>query len=382
MGELFDNATSVDALYKAFRKSKQGSDWKASVQRYEQNLLPNSSALSKELRSGTYRQRPFYEFELNERGKVRWIKSLHIRDRVVQRSVCDNILVSVLSKYLVYDNGASIANKGISFTRNRLQCHLERYIRRHGIDGYVLQIDYSKFFDNIRHEALLSAIFAKLDDPMAMQLVEHLVRSFAINTAHLSEEESNALDVGVLDTVRFVPNPSPKSEDRVINKSLGIGSQISQIAGVFYLTPVDQFCKTVMGCKYYGRYMDDIYVVHHDKEFLQRVLDGVTKVSEQLGLTINPRKTHIIPLRSGFTFMQIRYSFTPSGHICKRVVAKKVIRERRKLNAYRKLMDKGSITRREVSNAYQSWRGNIKEFDSYKTVRSMDKLYNQLFVEN
>lgn len=77
-----------------------------------------------------------------------------------------------------------------------------------------------------------------------------------------------------------------------------------------------------------------------------------------------------------------RYSFTPSGHICKRVVAKKVIRERRKLNAYRKLMDKGSITRREVSNAYQSWRGNIKEFDSYKTVRSMDKLYNQLFVEN
>lgn len=382
MGELFDNATSVDALYKAFRKSKQGSDWKASVQRYEQNLLPNSSALSKELRSGAYRQRPFYEFELNERGKVRWIKSLHIRDRVVQRSVCDNILVPVLSKYLVYDNGASIANKGISFTRNRLQCHLERYIRKHGVNGYVLQIDYSKFFDNIRHETLLAAISDKLDDPMAMQLVEHLVQSFAINTAHFTDEESRALDTGILDTVRFVPNPSPKRGDRVINKSLGIGSQISQIAGVFYLTPVDQFCKTVMRCKYYGRYMDDLYIIHHDKGLLQQVLAGITKISGQLGLHVNPRKTRIIPLRSGFTFMQIRYSFTSSGHICKRVVAKKVTRERRKLKAYRKLLDEGSLTRREISNAYQSWRGNIKEFDSYKTVRSMDKLYNQLFVEN
>ena len=86
MGTLFDFASSVDALYNAFQKAKRGSDWKASVQRFEMNLLPNLVALSNELRSGTYCQSPFYEFELRERGKTRHIKSLHIRDRVVQRS--------------------------------------------------------------------------------------------------------------------------------------------------------------------------------------------------------------------------------------------------------------------------------------------------------
>ena len=382
MGTLFDFASSVDALYNAFQKAKRGSDWKASVQRFEMNLLPNLVALSNELRSGTYCQSPFYEFELRERGKTRHIKSLHIRDRVVQRSVCDNILVPALGKYLIYDNGASIANKGITFTRNRLQCHLERFIRKCGLNGYVLQIDYSKFFDNIRHDVLIGMIAKKLDDPFAMAVIERLIKSFAINTQHLSKEESERLDNGILDTVRFSPNPHPKPGDRTIAKSLGIGSQISQIAGVFYLTPVDQYCKTVRACKYYGRYMDDIYIIHEDKEFLKAVLRGIAEISSKLGLHINPRKTHIRPLKHGLVFMQIRYNFTPTGHISKRIVAKKVIRERRKLKAYRRLLSAGKLSRREIANAYQSWRGNASKFNARRSVREIDKLYNKLFLEN
>ena len=35
----------------------------------------------------------------------------------MQRSVCDNVLVPELSKYLTYDNGASMEGKGIHFAR-------------------------------------------------------------------------------------------------------------------------------------------------------------------------------------------------------------------------------------------------------------------------
>lgn len=83
----------ANSLIDAFNKSKKGTAWKESVQRYEANLLRNVNKTQKELKDGTYEQMGFYEFDLNERGHVRHIKSMHISDRVVQRSVCDNVLV-------------------------------------------------------------------------------------------------------------------------------------------------------------------------------------------------------------------------------------------------------------------------------------------------
>ena len=55
--------------------------------------LRNINQTQKEMKDGTYEQKDFYEFKLHERGKTRHIKSMHISDRVVQRSVCDNVFV-------------------------------------------------------------------------------------------------------------------------------------------------------------------------------------------------------------------------------------------------------------------------------------------------
>ena len=80
--------------------------------------------------------------------------------------------------------------------------------------------------------------------------------------------------------------------------------------------------------------------------------------------------------------MQVKYSLTDTGHIVKRLTAAKMTRERRKLKRYRGLLDSGRLTRKDIANAYQSWRGNVKPFDAFKSMRNMDRLYTQLFVEN
>lgn len=118
-----ESVYDANSLLDAFNKSKKGTAWKESVQRYEMNLLRNINQTQKEMKDGTYEQKDFYEFKLHERGKTRHIKSMHISDRVVQRSVCDNVLVPELSKYLTYDNGASMEGKGIHFARKRLSTH-------------------------------------------------------------------------------------------------------------------------------------------------------------------------------------------------------------------------------------------------------------------
>lgn len=149
----------------AFNKCKKGSIWKESVQRYEMNLLKNIEYQTTAIQNGTYKQLPFNEFPLCERGKAREIKAIHIEDRVVLRNLCDNILTPNIEKYLIYDNGASVKGKGIHFTRRRFETHLHKYYRKHGSnEGYILLMDFTKFFDNIQHDKLVSEYEQRIHD--------------------------------------------------------------------------------------------------------------------------------------------------------------------------------------------------------------------------
>ena len=109
-----NRVANLDALYDAFQKCKKGSDWKESVQKYEAHLWENLLQTRRDLMNGTYRQRPFVEFTIWERGRKRLIKSIHISDRVVQRSLCDNVLTPLVEPKLIYDNGASREGMGRS----------------------------------------------------------------------------------------------------------------------------------------------------------------------------------------------------------------------------------------------------------------------------
>lgn len=378
-----ESVYDANALLDAFRQAKKGTAWKESVQRYEMNLLRNINHTQKELANGTYEQKDFYEFSLSERGKTRHIKSMHISDRVVQRSVCDNVLIPELQRYLIYDNGASMEGKGIHFARKRLSTHLHRYYRKHkSNEGYILLIDFSKFFDNINHEPLIEAMRNKIGDTETMSFVEKLIGTFKIDVSYMTDEEYkeslntlyNALEYAKIDEEEL-------TGQKFMKKSVGIGSQISQISGVFYPTRIDNYCKIVKGMKYYGRYMDDIYIIHEDKEYLKQLLKEIEQICDELGLFINAKKTQIIKLSKGFTFLKIKYSLTDTGKVVQRVSRDSVTRMRRKLKKLRIKLDQGEIGFEDVRCAYNSWRGSVAHYDSYTTLKNMDKLFDELFIE-
>ena len=365
-------------LIDAFKSSRRDSGWKASTQRFEASLLLNCLRLADSLADGTYEQKPFVEFMQSERGKARPIRAMHISDRIVQRALCDTVLIPALRPKLIHDNGASLAGKGVEFTRNRLICHLQRYWRKHGAKGWVLQIDFSKFFDNIPHAQVLERLAGIPEVVPYIPLVRRMLRAFQYDVSYGFDPETP------FDTARhreIVQAGGLQDGTAMLERSAGIGSQISQVIGIWYPTPLDTWCKCVLGIKAYGRYMDDVYIVHHDKAFLKEVvLPGFVERARKLGLFVNPRKTHVRPLSAGFTFLKVRYRLTASGKIEIRHPRATFVRMRRRLKKLWCLADAGRVPLEHVELGYLSWRGTVAgQRDNASALRTTDTLYQHLF---
>ena len=134
----FEEAFSFSNLFQAGQTCCKNVNWKCSTQRYRMNIISNTAKTHAQLMAGTYKSRGFYEFDIYDRGKWRHIRSVHITERAVQRNLCDQVITKVFQPAFIYDNAASIKGKGIDFAMDRLNCHLQRHFRKHGLKGLSL----------------------------------------------------------------------------------------------------------------------------------------------------------------------------------------------------------------------------------------------------
>lgn len=345
----FEELTTIEKLNNAFKECSKISHWKESTQRYKANMLLRNTELQNELRSGEYKIGNTIDFVICERGKRRQIKAPVIKDRIVQKVLCKEILIPALTKPLIYDNYASLKDRGTSFARKRIDIMLRRYIRKYGENGYILQIDIRKFFESIDHQTLRRMVHERIKEPKEiMDLIDYII------------DTSSDSDVG-----------------------LNLGAECPQIFAVYYLSGIDSYVKTVMGMKYYGRYMDDIFIISESKDELKSILEDIKYRLGDIKLEINERKTHITTLKHGFTFMQIKYS-VQDGRIIKRPTRSKIARERRRLKKYKKKWEQRQMSLLDIQNCYKSWRNNIlKDCNACcRSIHELDKLFERLFLKH
>ena len=344
-------------------------------------FLSEITKLKQELETREYRTLPGSEFTLNERGKVRHIHGGRMRDRVVRHALCDAVLGEALKPYLIYNNSASQKGKGVDFARRMFEKDLHNYWLKHrSNDGYAGFVDFSKFYDNIRHDKVKEMVLPRVDE-FSGWLFGQIVDTFRIDVSYMDDEEYAECMDKRFDSVKYYENISEelRTGQKYMAKSADIGDQVSQDIGIFYPVQIDNYAKIVRGVKMYGRYMDDIYIIGETKEYVESVIQGIAEQANSLGIFINERKTRIVKLSQTFKYLQVKYSLLESGKVAKRINSKSVTRERRKLKAYKRLFDKGKIEYGAIEQAYKSWMGSHVPIMSKNQVKNMKQLYRELF---
>lgn len=258
---------TIENLLVSHKKCRRCKQHKREVVVFELNLFENLLKIRNEILNKTYTIKHYRVFEVYE-PKKRTIESLSYKHRVIQRCLCDFLLKETLEPYLIFDNAACRENKGTDFARNRLKGFIKKFFVKFGFEGYYLKCDIKKFFPSIDHNILK----------------EKLKKIF-------SEEIMWLLCVFI---------------DSINNVGLPIGNQTSQWFALVLLNDLDHFVKETLGCKYYIRYMDDIVIIHHDKEFLRNCKKIILHIVKGLNLSLNS-KTKISKLSEGIDFLGFKY---------------------------------------------------------------------------
>ncbi|MBT9018628.1 hypothetical protein BTI91_04300 [Lactobacillus delbrueckii subsp. bulgaricus] len=340
------------------------------------NLLFNLAKIQQELMAGKYKPDRGSSFEICERGKKRLITGDTVRDRVVKHALCDDALLPAVKPKLIYDNSASLKGRGVSFARKRLLTHLRKYYMHHGSNsGYILLMDYSKYYDNIRHDKLINLLHRYVKDEQVMGLVKEMLKKHQVDVSYMSEDEYARCMDTVFDSLAYEERvDKPKLDgSKTMAKHVDIGDQLSQIAGIAYPIPIDNYVKIVKGCKYYARYMDDSYVIHESKDYLESLLAGIKAQADELGITLNPRKTRIVKLSSYWRYLQVQYSLTDTGRVIQKINSKAMTRMRRKMKKLVRILGP-----KEYQDWYQSWFRSHYKIMSKQQRSNLDRLYKTL----
>ena len=337
----FQTVTNFENLYASYKRSMRGKGKKKGAVKFSVMALENLCVIKQELVQHTYEVSPYAKFEVSE-PKKRVVMSGSFRDKVLQHCLCDYVLLPGMKEHFIRDNYAGQIGKGTLFGLDRLSENLKGFYELHGCDGYILKCDITKFFYSIDHDVMKKTVAEYFADEDIRWLCDVLI-------------------------------------DSTEGDGLPLGNQSSQVFALMYLSGLDHFITEELGCKYYGRYMDDFYLISEDKEYLKVCLARIKEYLAELKLTLN-NKTEIVSITKGLKFLGFHTYITNDGVIIRLLTSENKRQVKKRLRKNAKLVAEGRMTRKKFDEKYESWKNHVSYGNCHKLVESMNCFVEELFI--
>ncbi len=292
---------SIEEVFVAYHDCRRHKRNKQSALEFELDLEHNLVDLWVELDSGHWKPGPASVFII-QKPVLREIFAAGFRDRIVHHALI-NRLNPYFEKSFIFDSYSCRVGKGTHFGINRVKRFIRQCSKNYTADAYVLKLDISGFFMHINRPLLLELLSVYLQEQYSQPDRTRLLG--LCNSLILNDPLAGC-------NLRSSPRlwqklPSDKSLFGVApGHGLPIGNLSSQVLANFYLNGLDHYCKHELGLRYYGRYVDDMVIIHEDKDFLASCIPRIGSwLARERLLALHPRKIQLQHCSKGVAFLGV-----------------------------------------------------------------------------
>lgn len=323
----------------AWEDASRGKRGAPNQQRYRYDLEDNLCALLDDLQNDKFEPSPLREKPIYY-PKFRIAQVPSLEDKIVQHAFIDGYGYQALTKPIIPEASACLRQRGEKYAIALFRKQLRHFYNQYGCRPLILKCDIHSYFASIPHDRVEALIARYVQDETVRRTL-----------------------------LKFV---------RMTDKGLPLGLQQSQLLANLYLSEMDHALKERHGVKFYGRYMDDFYIMSDSREELQRLLEWIKEYLASIGLELNP-KTAIF--EGSVDYLGFTFKLTPSGKIVMRLRKDKVKTQKRWVRKLTEMLGRGEITAEYAGESYHGWREHALNGDCRNMIRAMDKRYAEALHE-
>lgn len=338
-----DDVFSYNRLYVTGKSCCKGVRWKASTQNFERHIFSGTAVRRRAILDRKWKPDKYNHFMLRERGKIRPIDAPRIQDRQVHKLFTRDVLLPLYVPSMIHNNGASLPGKGFDFSRRTLEEELRWHYRRYGREGKIILMDFKQFFPTVSHEELYKRHNRMILDGDLRKFADDIVAS---------------IGTGI---------------------GLPLGVEPSQAEMIAFPSALDNYIKCQLSLKCAGHYMDDYYIIVPPDRDAKQILELIIAKAESLKLTVGRSKTCIAPLTKPFKYCKLKYTLTEDGRVVVNGCRGSMKRARRKIKAYRRMVNDGSMTYEDLWSSVNGIIAYFEKYDDHNRILKLRRLFYSVF---
>ena len=287
---------TTEGMLEAYYDCRRSKRRTASAIVYEMNYESNLIALRDRINTRTYQPGKSICFVVT-RPRYREVFAASFEDRIVHHYIA--LRLEPLFELVFSPRTFNCSKgKGQLYGVKMLEADIKEASNNYTTDCYIMKLDLQGFFMSIDKSMLARMIDKFIVKYYKGNDIDDLRYLCQVVVLHCPEKNCER------HSPREMWGHLPANKSLFTNgegKGVAIGNLFAQLFANFLLNELDWYIEE-LGIKYHGRYVDDFYCIHKDKQVLLSAVPKIRAKLAELGLSLNPKKFYFQHYTKGVEF--------------------------------------------------------------------------------
>lgn len=236
-----------------------------------------------------------------EKPVKREVFAANFRDRIVHHLVINQIN-DILEDEFIDDSYSCRLGRGTDYGIKKCYEYIKEASSNFTKDCYVVKCDLKSFFMTINKKVLFDKLCAFLKNKYKVGKISIDYLYYLLEKIIFNEPNKNCIMKQKWENWKDLPKEKSLffCDD---GYGLPIGNLTSQIFANFYLSEFDHFIKDELHMKYYGRYVDDFFLICDSTSEINEVISKIKMKLSDIGVKLHPKKLYIQHYSKGVKFI-------------------------------------------------------------------------------